>query len=97
MITEFPSVTINFVFAFTYCRVTVHKEQEAFMRQVLAARRVEFLPDNHPQQTWTEWDAGLLLRIVCETLPHLLVLQVPPPYEIVSTAMEGINLTFKKL
>lgn len=70
MQTDFPTTTIYFVFALTYCKVRVYQEQEPFIRKVLEANNVEFL-DKEASKDWHEWDTRVLLDRVCDALPKL--------------------------
>ena len=71
MRTDFPTVEIYFVFAFTYCKLRVYKKEEKLARRVLKAHNVEFLTGNE-NAGWEEIDTRVLLNLVKESLPKIL-------------------------
>lgn len=71
MQTDFPTVEIYFVFAFTFCKLRVYKEEETFARKVLNAHNVEFFKGNE-NETWQEIDTRVLLNLIKESLPKIL-------------------------
>src|SRR3989344_4813558 len=71
MRTDFPTTELYFVFAFTFCKLTVYTDQEPFARKILEAKDVEFL-ESSESYDWQEWDTRLLLAIVSETLPNMI-------------------------
>ena len=75
MQTNLPTVEIFFVFAFTYCKLRVYKEEEEFARKVLRTHDVEFLTGNE-NESWEEIDTRVLLNLVREFLPKLIKVSV---------------------
>ena len=71
MQTNFPTVEIYFVFAFTYCKLRVYKEEERLARRILVVHDVEFLKGNE-NETWQEIDTRVLLNLVRESLFKIL-------------------------
>lgn len=71
MQTNFPTVEIYFVFAFTYCKLRVYKDEEVFARKILEGHRVEFLTGSE-SEGWEEIDTRVLLNLVRESLPKIL-------------------------
>lgn len=71
MQTNFPTVEIFFVFALTFCKLRVYKEDEGFARKILEAHDVEFLTENESKR-WEEIDTRILLNLVKESLPKIL-------------------------
>jgi hypothetical protein len=69
--TNFPTVELYFVLAFTCCRLVVYKESEPFIRTVLETHKVEFL-DGKERQSWKEINTQILAQLVNEALPKLL-------------------------
>ena len=71
MQTDFPTVELYFIFAFTYCKLRVYKKQEAFARLVLEAHHEEFLEPSH-RESWHEFDTRILLDLVGQALTKTL-------------------------
>ena len=71
MQTDFPTVEIYFVFAFTFCKLRVYKEEETFARKVLKAHGAEFLKGDETE-AWQEVDTRVLLNLIRESLPEIL-------------------------
>lgn len=86
METDFPTVELFFVFAFTYCKVKVYKQNEAFARNILEANDVEFL-ERSESNDWQEVDTRLLLDLVGLALTKLLPSMLQQP-EVVAKQME---------
>ncbi len=75
MQTNFPTVTLHFVFAFTFFKLKVYKKQEAFARRVLEIHDVEFAKESD-SDSWQEFDTRVLLDLVgqavLKTIPDVL-------------------------
>ncbi len=71
MQTNYPTVEIHFVFAFTFCTLKVYKTQEMFIRKVLEIYDVEFL---EPEEStdWQEIDTRVLSDLICGAFPKML-------------------------
>lgn len=67
MRTNFPPVEIYFVLAFTSCKLSVYRRDEAFARNLLKELNVEFL--EAPPESVQEVDTRILLGLVKEFLP----------------------------
>ncbi len=67
MRTDFPTVELYFVFAFTYCRLKVYKRNETFAREVLRVANVSFVTKD-ANETWEEIDTQVLLDMVSDML-----------------------------
>lgn len=80
MQTDHPTVELYFVFAFTFCKLRVYKEQEAFARRILEMNKVEFLT-SEDNKSWQEFDTRVLLELVGRVLPQLLSSVLPQPAE----------------
>lgn len=65
MQTAHPTIELHFVFAWTYCKLRVYKEQETFAKYVLEQNNVEFLIGQETD-SWTEIDTRILLHLVVE-------------------------------
>ncbi|HEY4489401.1 MAG TPA: hypothetical protein VJA87_02875 [Candidatus Paceibacterota bacterium] len=91
MRTDFPTTELYFVFAFTFCKLTVYTDQEPFARKILEAKDVEFL-ESSESYDWQEWDTRLLLAIVSETLPNLISKNLPRPQEAATSVLEAIGV-----
>ena len=70
MQTDFPTVEIYFVFAFTYCKLRVYKEEENLARMILESHKVEFLTGSE-SEVWSEVDTRVLLNLTRESLPRI--------------------------
>ncbi len=68
--TEFPTVEIHFVFAFTFCKLRVYTDEEDFARKVLKGQNVEFL-EGKESESWQEIDTRVLLNLVRKSLPKI--------------------------
>jgi len=71
MRTDFPTVEIYFLFAFTYCKLKVYKEEAGFALKVLTVLNVEFLTEKENER-WQEIDTRVLLNMVREALPEII-------------------------
>lgn len=91
MRTDSPTTELYFVFAFTYCKLTIYSDQEPFARKILEAKDVEFL-ESSENEDWQEWDTRLLLAIVSETLPNLISQNLPRPQEAATSVLEAIGV-----
>ena len=89
---DFPTTELYFVFAFTYCKLTIYAEQEGFARKILEEKRVEFLEPSD-SNTWQVWDTRLLLAIVSQTLPDLLSKSLPQPKEVSKMFAEVVGIS----
>ena len=67
MNTNHDTVTIFFVFAFTYCGVKIYKEEEAFMRMLLENNRHVELLEEEPK-SYDEIDTRVLMHLVFGSL-----------------------------
>lgn len=82
MNTNFPTVTLYFGFAFTFCKLQVYKKDEDFARKILDAARVEWMneedcPSNRrPDDRWQEFDTRVLLSVIREALPKIISAKV---------------------
>ena len=72
MQTDFPTVEIFFVFAFTHCRVRVYEGEEDFIREVLVAQEVEFLEPEEAITNFEELDHRVLVNLIREALPEII-------------------------
>ena len=71
MKTNFPSTKIYFVYAMTFCELTVYTEEVAFARGVLEENDAEFLnpTDN---DNWVQVDTRLWSNLIRTALPKLI-------------------------
>jgi hypothetical protein len=67
METNYPTVELFFVFAFTYCKLKVYAKQETFARRILETQEVEFLSSSD-SESWQEIDTRILLDLVVQHL-----------------------------
>lgn len=95
MNTDHPTVTLYFVFAFTYCRLLVYEKQEAFARKMLEAAGVEFSTPNGRdcRQDYQEVDTRLLLALVATAFPKMLKKALPTRDEIIKQTSELFEIT----
>lgn len=87
MNTNFPSVTLHFVYSLNYCRLRVLKNHEPLARKLLEVHRAQFVePDASTE--WHDVDTRLLLDLVCDALPPLLYPHLPLKEPAVKAAVE---------
>jgi hypothetical protein len=87
MQTNFPTVDIYFVFAYTFCRLRVYKTEEGFARKILASAGVEMM-EGTESSSWTEWDTRVLLGVISNTLPQLVKNVIPKREDIAKAILE---------
>lgn len=92
MQTDFPTVEIFFVFAFTFCRMKVYKTQEDFARQVLLLEEVEFVGEE-ASSSWQEIDTRVLLDLVARAIPKLVPKIMLQPQEVKARTIEAFALS----
>ncbi len=90
MRTDFPTTELYFVFAFTYCKLTVYTTDEPFARKILEAKNVTFLEPTDNKE-WQVCDTRILLSLVSETLPGLLAGLLPTPKELSGSISSALN------
>ncbi len=91
MQTDFPTVELFFVFAFTYCKLRVYKKQEAFARRVLEAHDVEFLTAKD-SDSWQEIDTRVLMDLVGDAIVKVLPNVLPQPKEVAKQTAAALGI-----
>ena len=85
MITNQPTTAIFFVFAFTYCKISVYEAEAAFARKLLEAAGVEVVKENS-REDYQEVDTRLLFTLVKQAFPKMLEDTLPNKEELVRKA-----------
>lgn len=75
MQTDYPTVELYFVLAFTFCKLRVYKEQEFFARKILEAQEVEFLTSK-ASKSWQEIDTRVLMELISRSLPQMIATNI---------------------
>ena len=91
MRTDLATTELYFVFAYTYCKLSIYTDQEPFARKILEANDVEFLKPTDSED-WQGWDTRLLLAIVAETLPKILSEHLPQPKKVAQDFTEAVGI-----
>lgn len=90
MNTNYPTVELFFVFAFTYCKIRVYETEVGFARKLLEAADVEFFESTN--EHCQEVDARLLISLMIKVFPKMLEMVIPEKSIVIEKVLENFSV-----
>jgi hypothetical protein len=69
--TDHPTTEVHFVFAMTYCRVCVYRQEERFAKQWLEKIPGVEIVSASASRSWQEVDTRILMRLVFQSTTQI--------------------------